>query len=895
MMQAAKMMRTHRLRAVLLATLLSLSLLTGVLAEEADIETLLDQIESAEDELAVFHRLEVLAPGRATPKKRRELTDGLIELRQALMHHPDAAPDVLDDNALALRTVIGWQADGHREVELLTTLLEQEIEREQFASARRTQKRLLELLADRSDGDVTGFSSVLPLSARIGQDAVERARDMALRVDDGKLRLHALRMLAKSALKEDRLGTAFRPFDIDGQSPPRAEREAMLADFIQLGAFEPAFFLALLIEADADRDRLLIDIVDHQIEQNQPPETIIAPHAIIDDDLRDAALLALIDDALERERPALARKFAERLVHDDALITSAVNIGGHLALGGYLAQADALLDDLPERLSEEPAVLAQRIHIDLRRGELGDDDAIDRTVARWSDLRQKSAIAAHVETLAVALAKSGRIADLNRFLDETENPAERDALFAGLAIAHVRDNRPSDSLAALKEIIDPTSRAEGTLALFEFLETDDATSQRVFADLMAFVDDALPAIKSAREPDGRIAMALAKQLGTFRAPGDVKEVMAGLPPSQKDSVAAQHALALAETRDGRLLDAVRRLDRLPESPTRARMIIDVAQVLAEDLRFPEATALVDGIMDWSLRAEGYRKIVERQAKKQEADAPVRGGPSARKEADAWRLRAAIPMIEPGRLHVTYLHYAGYGEDFASDLSEIEWLRAAQGTRHPKYIHLESGVFDLPSIAIALKQRDAGDALVRKGRVYTLRLPLLIGPDASLVVSGVDVEALRLAQEKAAYLINAGRFYLADSQLLGWSERGEAIATSSDAAGKAFRPFFLAWSSAETTIAGAHVAGLGYRHGKRSGLSFAVGPALATRRAKASPPASGIIVDSLFEQMHQGVHAQAISHWTVAGNVIRDSSSATPFALPLDIHQADAEPEAASAQ
>ena len=883
----ATTMRAQRLPAMLLAGLLSIALPPGVLAEEGDIKDLLGRIESAEDELAVYDRLKVLSPGRADPGNRRALTDDLIGLRQALMRHPDAGDDLLDDNALTLRTIIGWRNDGSEKIELLTALLEQEIERERFESARRTQERILERLADQSHENAELFSSILPLSARIGRDALDRARDLALRVDEGEPRLDALRLLAKSALGEDRLGTAFKTLASDDERPLLVKREAMLFDFIELGAFEPAFFLALLVEVDADRDRLLIKIIDHQIEQNQPPETFIAQYAIIDDDLRDGALLTLIDDALERERPALARGFAERLVLDDALIAGWIKISAHLASEGYLAQADALLAALPNRLSDRPAVLAERVRIDLQRDQLGDSDALDQAVRRWSDHRQEPAMAALSEALAGALAKAGRINDLNRLLDETENPTLRQALFAALAMAHVRDERPSDGLVALNEIGDPQNRAEAALTLLDFLGTGETADQRFLGDLIALVESALPEVADDREAYARLALALAKRLAVSGDLDDVEKAMASLSPDQKDSDTAQHALAVAEIRDGRLLDAVRRLDRLPDSDARARMIVDVALVLAEERRFPEAATLVDSIKNWSLRAEGYRGIAERQAGRRDVDVPRKAEASRSGEANAWKLRADIPAIRPGRLHVTYLHYARYGENFASEVGEIERLREAQNTRHPRYIYLEDGVFDLPAIAAAVERQEAGNALELDGRLYTLRLPLLVGPDATLVVSGSDVDALRLAQENVAYLINAGRFYLADSQLLGWSETDQLIAEEGDATGTVFRPFFLAWSNAETTIAGAHLAGLG---DGSDGFSFTAGPSLLTRRAGAAvKPPSGIVVDSLFEQMREGIHAHETSQLILAGNVIQDRAGIPPTLLTLDAEQIDAEP------
>ncbi len=889
----AKAMLARPRLLILLAAIISVALPLGARTKESDLKPLLGQIESAEDELAVFDRLKMLSPWRADPGKRRELADDLIKLRQALMIHPDAEGAVLDDNASALRTMIAWRNDSDEKIDLLTALLEQEIERKRFESARRTQRRLIERLADRPDGDEERFSSILPLSARIDGDALERARGLVLRIDEAEPRLKALRLLAESALEEDRLGTAFKAFAGDDEQPSPDERAAMLSDFIELGAFEPAFFLALLIETDADRDRLLFDIIDHQIAQAQPPDTIIAQHAIINDDLRDGATLALIDDALDRNRMALARATSQRLVSDDALIDGTVKIGGRLTSEGYLEQASTLFDNLPDHLAARPAVLAERTRIDLRRGELGQGDALDQALARWAAHRQEPAMANLDDALAGALARAGRTDDLGRILDESEDPAERDALLDGLAMALGRGERSADGVKALDRIGDPERRAAAAIALLDGLGTGEDSDQGVVGDLIALIELALPEFADDREANGRIALALTQQLAAFRDFDDVEKAMAALSPDQRESELAQHALAVAETRDGRLLDAVRRLDRLPDNDARARMIIDVAMILVEDRRFGEAAALVDGIGDWSLRAKGYREIAERQASMQAPAGPIEQEIPEREKADAESVRADIPAVAPGRLHVTYLHYARYNENFASEVGEIELLREAQATRHPKYIYLEDGVFDLPAIAAALERQEAGDALERDGRLYTLRMPLLIGPAATLVISGSDVDALRMIQERAAYLINAGRLYLADSQLLGWSEAERGIATTDGAIHGVFRPFFLAWSNAETYIAGARVAGLGYRNDKSDGLFFAAGPSLLARQSKTTVrPPFGVVVDSVFEQMHRDVHAHDTNRLILDGNVFDDEIGSFSIVRPMGVENIGVQPAAA---
>ena len=137
---------------------------------------------------------------------------------------------------------------------------------------------------------------------------------------------------------------------------------------------------------------------------------------------------------------------------------------------------------------------------------------------------------------------------------------------------------------------------------------------------------------------------------------------------------------------------------------------------------------------------------------------------------ASEIRAAIPAIAPGDARIVPLQHSPYHSKFfeaAMDLADPDGLGDRQGGLVPRMISLQNGVFDLASIIarVALDE-DHSDALVVAGRVATLRLPILIGPDATLVLSDVEIDSLHLSTDRGAFISNGGKLFVVDTQVVG---------------------------------------------------------------------------------------------------------------------------------
>ena len=156
-----------------------------------------------------------------------------------------------------------------------------------------------------------------------------------------------------------------------------------------------------------------------------------------------------------------------------------------------------------------------------------------------------------------------------------------------------------------------------------------------------------------------------------------------------------------------------------------------------------------------------------------------------------------------------------------------------------------------------------------GKTYLLRLPMLVGPNATLIVR--NGETLRLSQERGAFIINAGEVHMMDSDMIGWREADDGPAYSTYEDRDFFRPFALTWSGGLMNAASVHFLTLGYQNAKSYGISYSAGPAalLKDRDVTEKRPV-GNIVDSSFEQAHYAFYSYEADDIQLVGNELRDN-------------------------
>jgi poly(beta-D-mannuronate) C5 epimerase len=236
------------------------------------------------------------------------------------------------------------------------------------------------------------------------------------------------------------------------------------------------------------------------------------------------------------------------------------------------------------------------------------------------------------------------------------------------------------------------------------------------------------------------------------------------------------------------------------------------------------------------------------------------------------IRARVPPLEAGITDLSLARLNRFNAKFFEDIvgtSARDYLFNAQNNINPTYVFLSKGTFTLGQVAAQLSD-SLGWEIGREGDAFILRVPLVIGPYATLILSGDEASEFRLSASRGAFLVNAGRLYITDTELIAYDETTKGPAFLDYEHKTRFRPFITSWSDSETYIAGARLVGFGYGAGKTYGLSFTSGPRDIIAFRDDSKPPAGILVDSSFEQMLYGFYSFEAAGISVIGNEYRNN-------------------------
>lgn len=782
--------------------------------------------------------------------------------------------------------------------------------------------------ADRALARMADLAVLLPLDEQI------QARRRATAIQDVDIRVTALRVLAMGILGKGPVDQRARDLLTSPASRER-DRALLAAarDRLATGFADLAAHLALSTSTvREERDEVLHEVVTRQIAWNADSEDIFAHRAILGAERANAAARMLVTYLLDSERVSEARVAAVSIADTAARSDAVLAISQWLIDSGYLTGAETLIDavlrDLANGAADHLLVLAsaQQLEIHLQRGQW------DRALALWLEHRDTSAFAARFSLLAEELARASQIEQLQVLADFAITPENQALVTAAMSWASARGEDWSRAADLLDEIDDPILQVQVASRLLA--ELPEATDDLPFTpDRLLYRAEVSALMVENAEQRLEMQVAVLRAAANHGSLDRARRIATGLPPSRASLPDVQHALAVAEARAGELTSALQRAEAFSDAVTRARLVRDIAVALAESGRLREATALARHIDPWPERVRAFRQIAETQAAQNDvwglldvgtglyhasahdpapppltlaelADGPreepgavvaqprqplihvdgyrlyqsvgpelVPAGPTM-PDLDRFsldELRSDMPAAAPGRMMITFLHYSEYNEKFFSEIENNSLLQASQATRYPRYLFLESGVFDLPSIAQWARDRGEEDILEQEGRIYTLRLPLLIGPKATLVITGADVEELRLSREKTVYLVNAGTLYLIDSALVGWSELESQEADLTYATRRVFRPFYIAWSGSDSWIGGSRISSLGYQSDKSYGLSFSSGPLRIIGSHGDGPRRpSGAIIDTLIQHLLYGYYSYEADDMLIAGNTFESS-------------------------
>ncbi|CAK16208.1 right-handed parallel beta-helix repeat-containing protein [Pseudomonas entomophila] len=183
------------------------------------------------------------------------------------------------------------------------------------------------------------------------------------------------------------------------------------------------------------------------------------------------------------------------------------------------------------------------------------------------------------------------------------------------------------------------------------------------------------------------------------------------------------------------------------------------------------------------------------------------------------------------------------------------FRAIAGyqAHHPQAVMLRGGSITLAQLHDALND---ARILKRYKDGYLLSYPLMIGPDAGLVLEDTH---LYLYTVSGTALINQGWLGLNHSTVE--SMAGDKPSNTD----RAWRPFVMAWAGSHTQVVDSTLRRLGYNANLSRGLSTA----LSTQQPSTTRPATVLIENSQFNELSSAVELQH-SQATITGSQFEHS-------------------------
>ena len=222
----------------------------------------------------------------------------------------------------------------------------------------------------------------------------------------------------------------------------------------------------------------------------------------------------------------------------------------------------------------------------------------------------------------------------------------------------------------------------------------------------------------------------------------------------------------------------------------------------------------------------------------------------------------IVRSKPGKVRISrIMDEVGLKEFVGGDNKMAEWVARQQGI--PQAIVIEDGYVSILDLAKKVPKQYLSE--VSPG-VYIARLPILVKANATFEVDKKAHE-LRLSQEKGSFLVNEGKLFMSDTQLNGWREKTNSLATFRKP--DEFRPFLLSWGGSETYSINTKMASLGYDQSKSYGVSISqYTPNMVKQMNKPDP--TGWIVGSEFSDLWYGFYCYETKDFVVKGSTYRDN-------------------------
>lgn len=770
-----------------------------------------------------------------------------------------------------------------------------------------TRAGLRGLPAERRDAVRAGMATILARSslphatdAAFLQCAdIENPSARAIALHDVAL----LRIQVASQGSSPGVGSALPPARSDAALVHAAHGEALKANVL------PATLLALSVQDVALRDRVLQFVVQEGANKTNRWQLLPAIFGISSQSDRDETSLAFVYRATNDGHGAEARVVSDAMVDPGLRVVARSVIAENLAGLGYGAQVDEVL---PTREQVEGLIGGSRqlaaSYSAAALATLGRTEPAGEMLALVKTPNRISTRAATelAENLSRTSGKAEEIKALLRYAD----PGEQPNIAARAAIA--------------------SARAGNVPAAMRYVDSIESVGVRVKAAALFAIEVRLPDewLQSYRSQADALRPSLGDRSGLLAAfaaaRGQTDDAARLLASSRDDQLGARVSNELARqfvaqgrVRDLRAIPLVGSGDR---QRSKDALLRAAALSLADRGQFDRAAYVAREMADYKPRVATMRAIAMGAARETDTHKALDGtlqaapefDPASRLDAPLIRRRSfniydpggakvgsAIPTLPNASIHtassvnekipaarreeepsfsVVPLANNGYNKKFLTARSAFEDIvpggptivMRAQGTSYPVYLHLDRGVVELPWLYNKLIEQGYPDLIERKGRVYTLRVPLFVANSAKLVLSEASVDQFRLSVNRAAYVVSAGQVFFSGVHVLSWDEKTNSAPVITEENKHDFRPFYIAWSNSETFAARSKFEALGYSSGKAYGFSFSNGPLALMSVARVVKEPRGVIVDSTFEHMLYGFYSWEAADVALVGNEYRNN-------------------------
>ncbi|MEJ2755532.1 MAG: right-handed parallel beta-helix repeat-containing protein, partial [Gammaproteobacteria bacterium] len=203
------------------------------------------------------------------------------------------------------------------------------------------------------------------------------------------------------------------------------------------------------------------------------------------------------------------------------------------------------------------------------------------------------------------------------------------------------------------------------------------------------------------------------------------------------------------------------------------------------------------------------------------------------------------------------------DDFTAGERAKTW--AKRQFSRPQAIFIRSGHVTPADVARLLNQPRYFEEV--EPRIFIARLPVVVEQGATLLIDGQETKEMRFSQQRGAFLVVDGRFFVFDASVVAWNEATQSQALFEHA--KQFRPFYVAWGGSETYFVNASFLSFGYQNSKSYGFTFSqYGADVPQAQHRPSPKAW--IINSHFSDNYFGFYCYESEGLVVLGNTYQDN-------------------------